>query len=291
MIIYKTTNTINGKFYVGQDSKNNPEYLGSGILLNKAIKKYGEQFFVKEILEYCSSKEELNEKEKFWIEKLKAKELGYNVADGGSGGNTYTEETKTRVSNLLKNKFVSQETRQKMSQSRRGFTHTEESKKKMSNAHTGKKLTQEHKDNIGKYSKTSVKSKEFLANIGNIQKYFPKGSKHSEETKKKISEKNKLNPTKHWLGKKFSEETKRKISESNKGRKHSDEFKKRMKGEGNPFYGKKHSPETIQALSQAKKNRTPEQKLEAYKKFFITRMGFLPSDDQLNKKLNEYKNV
>jgi hypothetical protein len=41
MIIYKTTCLINGKIYVGQDSKNNPDYLGSGIYLNRAIKKHG----------------------------------------------------------------------------------------------------------------------------------------------------------------------------------------------------------------------------------------------------------
>ena len=41
MIIYKTTNLINGKFYIGKDSKNDPNYLGSGKILKKAFKKYG----------------------------------------------------------------------------------------------------------------------------------------------------------------------------------------------------------------------------------------------------------
>lgn len=40
MIIYKTTNLINNKIYIGQDKNNNPKYLGSGDLLKKAIKKY-----------------------------------------------------------------------------------------------------------------------------------------------------------------------------------------------------------------------------------------------------------
>lgn len=39
MIIYKTTNLINNKIYIGQDSKNNPEYLGSGLKLLKALIK------------------------------------------------------------------------------------------------------------------------------------------------------------------------------------------------------------------------------------------------------------
>lgn len=87
MIIYKTTNLINGNFYIGQDSKNNPSYLGSGNLLNRAIKKYGRENFIKEIVEQCDSKQHLDEREIFWISKLKPL---YNIAKGGSGGDTYS---------------------------------------------------------------------------------------------------------------------------------------------------------------------------------------------------------
>lgn len=47
MIIYKTTNKINGKIYVGLDTKNNPKYLGSGKIIKFAIKKYGKENFEK----------------------------------------------------------------------------------------------------------------------------------------------------------------------------------------------------------------------------------------------------
>lgn len=87
MIIYKTVNLINGNFYIGQDSKNDNGYIGSGKLLKRAIQKYGYNNFQKEILEYCETKETLNEREIFWIEKLKPI---YNIAKGGSGGDTYT---------------------------------------------------------------------------------------------------------------------------------------------------------------------------------------------------------
>jgi len=90
MIIYKTTNVINGKFYVGKDIKNDPKYLGSGLLLIKAIKKYGKENFNKEILEVCESIETLNSREKYWISELNAIQLGYNIARGGSGGDTIT---------------------------------------------------------------------------------------------------------------------------------------------------------------------------------------------------------
>lgn len=85
MIIYKTINLINGNFYIGQDSKNNPLYLGSGILLNRAIEKYGRENFKKEIIESCNNKVQLNDREIFWINKLKPI---YNIAKGGNGGDT-----------------------------------------------------------------------------------------------------------------------------------------------------------------------------------------------------------
>jgi len=88
MIIYKTTNLVNGKFYIGKDEKNNPNYLGSGKILKIAIKKYGTENFKKEILEECNNKKELNEKEKYWITTLSATTLGYNIAEGGTGGKT-----------------------------------------------------------------------------------------------------------------------------------------------------------------------------------------------------------
>ena len=62
MIIYKTTNTVNNKIYIGKDSYNNPKYIGSGKLLWKAINKYGKKAFIKEIIERCSTQTELNEK-------------------------------------------------------------------------------------------------------------------------------------------------------------------------------------------------------------------------------------
>lgn len=88
MVIYKTTNLINGKFYIGQDSYNNPSYIGSGFILLKAIEKYGKHNFEKNVLEYCKDKRELNDREMYWIEKLDATNpnIAYNIATGGQGG-------------------------------------------------------------------------------------------------------------------------------------------------------------------------------------------------------------
>jgi hypothetical protein len=91
--IYKTTNLINNKIYVGKrQCECLPEldtcYLGSGKFLRLAFVKYGKENFTKEILE-ITDKENLNNQERYWIEKLDARnrKIGYNVSKGGDGGN------------------------------------------------------------------------------------------------------------------------------------------------------------------------------------------------------------
>lgn len=86
-LIYEIKNNINGKSYIGQYSGESfNKYFGSGKLIKSAIKKYGLENFSKIILEECFNKTELNEKEIFWIDKLKTIENGYNLTEGGTGG-------------------------------------------------------------------------------------------------------------------------------------------------------------------------------------------------------------
>jgi hypothetical protein len=70
-LLYKTTNLINGKTYIGiHQTKNiNDGYLGSGLYFLRAVKKYGKENFKREILEFCSSFDELLEKKKFMLAK------------------------------------------------------------------------------------------------------------------------------------------------------------------------------------------------------------------------------
>lgn len=87
--IYKITNTLNGKFYIGQSNnieRRFKEHLTKGaasrIPLDIAIQKYGASNFKLEVLEECEV-DELNEKEYFWIKETNAIELGYNLTQGG----------------------------------------------------------------------------------------------------------------------------------------------------------------------------------------------------------------
>lgn len=94
--IYKTTNLINGKIYIGchKTGNINDDYLGSGIILKRSIKKYGRENFVKEILHSFSSLEEMLEMEEKLVNEDFIKEsTNYNMTIGGySGGFYYIKE-------------------------------------------------------------------------------------------------------------------------------------------------------------------------------------------------------
>lgn len=86
--IYKTTNTVNNKIYVGQKKSSvflHEQYLGSGKRLWDAIKCYGMDKFKVELLEECDTEEELNTAETRWISELRATDpdVGYNLSAGG----------------------------------------------------------------------------------------------------------------------------------------------------------------------------------------------------------------
>ena len=195
--IYKITNQINGKIYIGKHSTDNLDdgYMGSGILICKAEKKYGIENFTKDYLAFCDTEERLNWFEKFYIKKFNARQVGYNLTDGGDGhlGFIMTEETK-----------------QKISEAKKGKTPSEETKQKLSEAKKGKTLSEEHKQKISEAIKKRL-----------VEKGVPFKSKHqSEETKQKISDAMK--------GKTFSKEHKQKISEAKKGKTLSEETKQKI---------------------------------------------------------------
>lgn len=88
-IIYKTTNIINDHFYIGkhQCENLNDGYLGSGIKLKQAIKKYGRENFKREILFIFDNEVEMNNKEKELITETLVKDpMCYNLTIGGEGG-------------------------------------------------------------------------------------------------------------------------------------------------------------------------------------------------------------
>lgn len=148
MIIYKTTNLINNKIYIGKDKYNNPKYFGSGLLIKRAIKKYGKNNFIKEIIEYCDDLLELNNKEIYWIKFYKnSNNILYNITNGGDGGDTLSNHPDL---DIIKKKMG----RKGRTSNRKGIIMSDEQKEKISISlketfsNKNIKLSDEHKKKI-----------------------------------------------------------------------------------------------------------------------------------------------
>lgn len=161
--IYITTNLINGRQYIGQHKGGGEDnYLGSGSLLKLAINKYGKENFKREILEFASTKEELDELERYYIALAQATTNSkfYNIHEGGNGGNTMVgwsevdkEDFKKKMSEVTSGELNgmygrnhSEETRNKISETRRinlqdesHYLHSQEFRNKMSEVTKGEK--------------------------------------------------------------------------------------------------------------------------------------------------------
>lgn len=173
--IYLTTNLITNEKYIGKHhGKIDDGYLGSGTILQRAIKKYGKENFKREILYVSKDSQENNLKEKEFIKKYNAVEdkTFYNISEGGDGGDIFhclpiEQQEKLRQSQrerMLGEKnpsfgiHLSEETKEKIRQNRdTSYMQTKEYKKNMSKATSGEKN--------GMY-----------------------GKKHTEESKQKMSE-------------------------------------------------------------------------------------------------------
>ena len=154
--IYKTTNILSGKYYIGMHSTDNLEdgYLGSGNRLRLAVRKHGKENFKREILEFCNSREELIKKEIeiITVDEISKKEC-INLKVGGQGG--WSENAKVKFIWLLDNDvYFKKQHSDKMSKANKesfikfnkgeylnydwsGKNHTIETKDKISNTKKG----------------------------------------------------------------------------------------------------------------------------------------------------------
>lgn len=152
--IYIVENSINNKKYVGKKTGDfDNNYYGSGVIVRQAIKKYGKDKFSVKILEWCDSQKMLNLRERHFIEKLKPI---YNIAAGGDGGHVLRYADKEYVKDIYDRQAAA-----------------------MSN--TWQNLSPDKRKAWGESISKSRKGSN-----GRI------GMQHTEETKKRISEGNKL---------------------------------------------------------------------------------------------------
>ena len=171
--VYCWKNLDTGEFYVGSarnlSKRLRVYYSPSGIekILNistsrilRALLKYDYSKFCLEILEYCESND-LIKREQYYIDSLKPE---YNILKiaGSSFGRIHTEETKMKISKILKGKPLSELTKDKMSNTRIGKKFSEKTKKILSELRKGKSspfLGKLHSDNTKKKLSQTLGSK------------------------------------------------------------------------------------------------------------------------------------
>lgn len=107
--VYRTTNTINSRYYIGVHKTNNPHdsYMGSGLAIKRAIAAHGSHNFTKEILYTCDTREESCDKERELISECINDPLCYNISYGGDGGwDYYNNKIRPQRLNPMKSRNV-----------------------------------------------------------------------------------------------------------------------------------------------------------------------------------------
>ena len=161
--IYKITNLLNGKMYIGQHTTSNIDdgYMGSGKIILRALKKYGKENFRKEWLMFCEDEEELNYMERVYVDQTWVDRSDtYNLNLGGIGGikfgqhcKPHSEEHKRKISEACKGKPheacrgrpLSDEHRRKLSEAHKGIKRSDETRRKISEKKKGIKRSDEQK--------------------------------------------------------------------------------------------------------------------------------------------------
>lgn len=225
--IYCITNTINGKKYIGSSQDiykrmgHHFRLLGyeqhHNTHLQSAFKKYSKESFDKKTLLYCENFELLRY-EQYFIDTLKP-EYNKNPIAGRTKGRRHSEATKEK----LRQRVVSQQTRDRLSISHSGKTQSDDSNKKRSETLKGK-----------------IFPAETLAKISAALK----GRKFTPEWLEKNRQ--------AQLGKQLSIETKEKIRKASTGRYHTQEEKNKISKANT---GRVFTPEHRQHISEAKKKR------------------------------------
>lgn len=203
--IYKIVNLITEKVYVGSAVDIDKRWYNHKRLLSNnknklpklqnSVNKHGIDNFIFEIVEECT-KDILIEREQYWIDYFDSYKNGYNsrpIANSNLG-TVFSKEHREKISNSHKGKIVSEESKKKMSvywkkyyetyeQHNKGKTQivSEEARKKISDALKGRT----YEEIYGPEKAKEMREKRRLSALG---------KKHTEESKKKLSE----NTKKQW---------------------------------------------------------------------------------------------
>ena len=224
--IYKATNTVNGKVYIGQTTRKKwekrwKEHIKeakdksySSTHLQNSIRKYGEKAFSIKKIDTANNQNELDGKEKDWIKKYNSMnpKKGYNMRDGGEGGKL-RPEVKEKIKKSMEEKWKNPEHQRKVSNG-------------VSKAMKKKRKHPEHRENISKGMKKKWKDKKYQKDQRKVRESPEFKEKHSTSMENKwkdpeYRENVSKGVEKRWKDKEYQEKQK-KVRET-------PEFKEKMR--------------------------------------------------------------
>lgn len=141
MLIYKITNKVNGKIYVGQTTRTleqrkwqhlNNAKKGCRTHLYNAIRKYGEENFIFEKICDVANIDDLNTLERYYILKYESVKNGYNMVDGGGNNVMFLDSVKKKHDDTMRSKAVRKKISTSMKRYRKKHPFTESHRKKLS---------------------------------------------------------------------------------------------------------------------------------------------------------------
>lgn len=191
--IYKITNQINNKVYIGSSINLEKRWVNhkcllknlkhSNAKLQRAVNKYGLNNFIFEIILVCES-DELLKFEQYYIDLFTSYKLGYNILSKAKNslGYHHTKETLEKMSALKKGRQLSKKHCEALSEAKKGKKFSEEHKKNLSKALTGRVIKSETCQKISKANKGKVHTQETKQKLSALRV----GKKRSEETKEKM---------------------------------------------------------------------------------------------------------
>ena len=262
--IYKITNLINGKIYIGFHSTNDLDdgYMGSGKGIKRAIKKYGEENFHKEILAIYDNQKDAEDLERELVNEDFVNRLDtYNMTIGGNVcilwgenngfyGKHHTEDTIRNIQESRSWYYPTEETKEKIRQSCKEFW-TEEERLKQGERLKGRAVSEETRNKLSESNKGKNVSEESKQKMSKSQKEWFESLTEEEYWK--------------WYNRKYNEEFRNKLSELMKGRECpwvqiTNRDPKKIKKTAETHRGMKRSEEARKNISESLKGNVPGNK-------------------------------
>ena len=250
--IYETYDTLTNKYYIGKHKSESYDenYFGSGKIINKIINKRKETL-KNQLICWCDTLEELNEKEKYYIQEYNSlNPNGYNISKGGDGGAIHFQKH-------------SIESKKKMSEKKKGKPstfkgkHFTDEQRKLISERVKEAFANGKGQNIDRHSYWTLENRKKKSEQMKGKTPWNKGKHgiYSEETLEKLR-----NAAKNQI---CTEETRKKMSMTRTGKKHSEETKRKISIANK---GKKLSPESIKKMSETLKNKPKIKDIDLFNK-------------------------